>query len=56
MKLTGIAILIMAATVHADHALDQLVSKLQSKYVFLDGLKASFTQSYQCRRFSDKIT
>ncbi len=56
MKLTWILILFMAATLHANPALDQLVSKLQSKYVSLDGLKASFTQSYQSKRFSDKIT
>jgi len=56
MRLTSIVILFMAMTLHANPALDQLVSKLQSKYVSLDGLKASFTQSYQSKRFSDKIT
>lgn len=56
MKFTPIIILFLGMTLHANPALDQLVSKLQSKYVSLEGLKASFTQSYQSKRFSDKIT
>ena len=55
MKVPIILILFFAAAVQANPALDDLVSRLQNKYDSLEALKASFTQSYQSKRFSDRI-
>jgi len=43
------------STAHADSVLNQLMEKLQKKYENLGTLKATFTQSYSSRRFSDRI-
>jgi outer membrane lipoprotein carrier protein len=39
----------------ADARLDELVQKMQKKYEGLQTLKAGFTQTYQSKRFSDRI-
>lgn len=38
-----------------DARLDSLMQKLQKKYETLEGLKASFSQSYVSKRFSDQL-
>lgn len=40
----------------ADTRLDALMAKLQNRYEKLDTMKAGFTQSYQSKRFSDRMT
>ncbi len=47
--------LIIIAPVGADTKLQELVAKLQNKYQALESLKADFTQTYQSKRFSDRI-
>lgn len=51
----GILFLMMSGLVPGDTQLDDLVAKLQKKYEGLDGLKADFTQTYQSKRFSDRL-
>jgi outer membrane lipoprotein carrier protein len=46
---------LVAVPVHADAPLDSLMQKLQQKYANLNTMKASFTQSYQSKRFSEKL-
>jgi outer membrane lipoprotein carrier protein len=46
----------IALPVRADTALGQLLDKLQKKYDSMETLRASFTQSYHSKRFSEKIT
>lgn len=51
-------LLILCATylpVSADAALDELVTKMQKKYETLESFKAGFTQTYQSKRFSDRL-
>jgi outer membrane lipoprotein carrier protein len=50
-----ILFLLVFAPVHADAALDDLVAKMQKKYENLESLKADFTQTYQSKRFSDRL-
>jgi outer membrane lipoprotein carrier protein len=39
----------------ADARLDELIAKMQQRYETLKGLKADFTQTYQSKRFSDRL-
>lgn len=50
------ALLLFATPVSADPNLDDLMSKLQKRYENLTALQANFTQTYQSKRFSDKMT
>ena len=53
--LVGILFLTVSRLAFADAKLDELVEKLQKKYENLEGLKADFTQTYQSKRFSDRL-
>lgn len=53
--LVGFVCFMFGGVVSADAQLDDLISKLQTKYASLEGLKADFTQTYQSKRFSDRL-
>lgn len=51
-----LVLLVLASIpLYADTRLDDLVTKLQKKYESLESLKADFTQTYQSKRFSDRL-
>ncbi len=47
--------ILLSSQVHAA-GVDDVLSKLQEKYKNMDTLQASFTQSYQSKRFSEGLT
>ncbi|PWT93735.1 MAG: outer membrane lipoprotein carrier protein LolA [Acidobacteria bacterium] len=49
-------LLLLASPVFADASLDDLMTKLESRYENLKTMEAHFTQSYQSKRFADQIT
>lgn len=56
MKRLVFLFLLLSAPSWADVSPQDLAQKLQQKYQALQGLKASFTQSYRSKRFSETLT
>src|SRR3990172_12084673 len=58
LTLAGASILFLAmhSYAHADVSVEELIKLLKQRYENLDTLKAHFTQSYQSKRFSDRIS
>lgn len=54
--LTICLLLLLASSLSADARLDEIMQKMQKKYENLTTLKAEFTQSYQSKRFSDRMS
>ena len=53
---TGLLLLLLTSSSYADASLQQLMNQMQQRYENLETLKAHFIQSYQSKRFSDRIS